>query len=121
LDFKKEAVDETSTRNTARVIQAINADILVVVEAEHRTSLHRFNQEILGPTTGMTYDHVMLIDGNDPRGIDVGVLFKNNCVLDFMRSHVDDRFNNAPIFSRDCPEYHFKLPSGETLLVIVIK
>jgi hypothetical protein len=45
------------------------ADILGVVEAETRPSLDRFNQERIPEP--FTYEHVMLIDGNDTRGIDV--------------------------------------------------
>ena len=43
---------------------------LAVVEAEHRPSLVRFNEAMLANR----YRHVMLVDGNDQRGIDVGLL-----------------------------------------------
>ncbi|WP_263622918.1 hypothetical protein WGT02_02690 [Rhizobium sp. T1470] len=33
----------------------------------------------------------MVIDGNDERGIDVGVMTRKSFLLDIMRSHVDDR------------------------------
>jgi endonuclease/exonuclease/phosphatase family metal-dependent hydrolase len=62
----------------------------------------------------------MLIDGNDDRGIDVGIGYRNGVTLDFMRSHVTDKQPNGnSIFSRDCPEYHFVMPSGKRLLVMV--
>lgn len=118
LELKNEAVNEVSTCNTARVIREVNADILVVVEAEHRISLNRFNKQVLGPMTGVAYDHVMLIDGNDERGIDVGVLAKRGYAIESMRSHVDLMQAGAPVFSRDCPEYLFTLPSGARLLVM---
>ncbi len=53
---------------TARVIGDLNADILAIVEAEDRPALRRFNDELLA----RRYAHVMLVDGNDERGIDVG-------------------------------------------------
>jgi endonuclease/exonuclease/phosphatase family metal-dependent hydrolase len=118
LELKTEAVNEVSTQNTARVIREVDADILVVVEAEHRTSLNRFNKQVLGPLTGAAYDHVMLIDGNDERGIDVGVMARRGCAIESMRSHVDDREAGETVFSRDCPEYLFTLPSGARLLVM---
>src|SRR5262249_41077192 len=63
------------------------------------------------------YPHVMLIDGNDDRGIDVGLL--SRFPIGTMRSHVDDLKDGNRIFSRDCPEYEIALPSGQTLLVLI--
>lgn len=119
VELKTEAVNEIATQNTARVINAINADILAVVEAENRASLLRFNAQVLTPTTGNSYDHIMLIDGNDDRGIDVGLLCKPQLEIDFVRSHVDDPLTGGRRFSRDCPEFHLRLPSGEQLTVLV--
>lgn len=119
LEMKAEAVDEQSIRNTAQVVRNVNADILVVVEAEHRHSLDRFNKQILRPTTDLYYEHVMLIDGNDERGIDVGMMSKAPFPLHSIRSHIHARqANGQPLFSRDCPEYLFDLPSGQRLLVM---
>jgi hypothetical protein len=70
LELATEPVDETSTRMTAQVIHDVGADIQAVVEAEDRPSLDRFNTDLLASQ----YGHVMLIDGNDTRGIDVGIL-----------------------------------------------
>jgi len=72
VELAKEAVDETATRMTARVIQEIGADILGLVEVEDRPALLRFNRDLLG---GL-YRHVMLVDGNDDRGIDVAIKYE---------------------------------------------
>jgi hypothetical protein len=70
VELAKEAVDETSTRMTARVItEGIDPDIIAVVEAEDQPSLQRFNTDLLDAR----YRHLMLVDGNDERGIDVGI------------------------------------------------
>jgi endonuclease/exonuclease/phosphatase family metal-dependent hydrolase len=119
VELKTEAVSEIATENTARVIANVHADILAVVEVENRTSLMRFDEQVLRPTTNLGYDHILLIDGNDERGIDVGMLTRNGVSIDFVRSHVDDLENGERIFSRDCPEYHLKLPSGDRLIVLV--
>ncbi len=52
----------------------LKADVLGVVEAESRPVLSAFNQEILPAVGGQPFRHVMLIDGNDERGIDVGLM-----------------------------------------------
>jgi endonuclease/exonuclease/phosphatase family metal-dependent hydrolase len=61
----------------------------------------------------------MLVDGNDERGIDVGVLTTARYPLQRLLSHVDDVDSAGPVFSRDCPEYLFHTPSGERLVVLV--
>jgi endonuclease/exonuclease/phosphatase family metal-dependent hydrolase len=62
----------------------------------------------------------MVIDGNDERGIDVGLLCREGFAIETMRSHVDDRMaNGVEIFSRDCPEYHLTTPNGNRLIVMV--
>lgn len=118
LELKMEAVNEQATRNTGRVINNINADVLVVVEAEHRPSLLRFNEQVLQPVVGWRYDHILVMDGNDARGIDVGLCCRSTFPVDFMRSHVDDLFEGKRIFSRDCAEYHVVLPDRRRLVIL---
>jgi endonuclease/exonuclease/phosphatase family metal-dependent hydrolase len=118
LELKKEPVDEIATQNTARVLHEVNADVMVVVEAEHRISLCRFNEQVLESVGSTPYEHIMLIDGNDERGIDVGLLTRSSAVIESVRSHVDDRIGNQTIFSRDCPEFHLRLDSGAQLVVL---
>ncbi len=117
LELKKEAVNETATRNTARVLKEIGADIVVVVEAEDRISLCRFNEQVLKLVGGDLYDQFMLIDGNDERGIDVGIMLRGAPSMNLVRSHVDDRDASGKIFSRDCPEFHLVV-NGFPLVIL---
>jgi endonuclease/exonuclease/phosphatase family metal-dependent hydrolase len=62
----------------------------------------------------------MLIDGNDDRGIDVGLMTRLPYRVASMVSHVDDRMDNDErLFSRDCPEYTIATGAGGQLLVLV--
>lgn len=119
LDLQYEAVDETATRMTARVIKDVEADVLGVVEAESRPSLLRFCRDVLPSVGASPYEHVMLIDGNDDRGIDVGIMTHQNYDLIEIRSHVDDVDAKGLIFSRDCAEYHLKTPQGNELILLI--
>jgi endonuclease/exonuclease/phosphatase family metal-dependent hydrolase len=120
LELIEAPVDEEAMRNTARVMIDLQADVLAVVEAESRPALSAFNKGIIGALDGDPFAHVMLIDGNDDRGIDVGLLTGKDFPIDSMRSHVDDlTANEQLIFSRDCPEFRLTLPSGKQLLVLV--
>ena len=102
------------------VIRDLNADVLGVVEADNRIALKRFTDPLVRGTQGAPiYPHVMVIDGNDDRGIDVGVLAKTGLPIVGIRSHVDDTDADGKVFSRDCPEYRIALPGGEHLVVLV--
>lgn len=106
-----------ATYNTGRVITETNADIQVVIEVEDRPTLNRFNEQVLGAKFNKAYPHVMLIDGNDDRGIDVGIL--SRFPIRAMKSHIDDRnAEGERTYSRDCPEYLIELPSGRKLMVL---
>jgi endonuclease/exonuclease/phosphatase family metal-dependent hydrolase len=119
VELKTEPVDEQASQNTARVIAAVNADVLGVIEAEDRITLKRFNELLLPEVGAAPYEHVMLVDGNDDRGIDVGCLTRFNFPIKSIRSHVDDKDTVGVIFSRDCAEYEIHLPSGNVLWLLV--
>ena len=120
LELVEEPVDEVAMRLTARVIADLKADVLAVVEAESRPVLKQFNDLLVRAEGGQPMRHVMVIDGNDGRGIDVGLMTSQAHPIGLVRSHVDDRdAQGKPIFSRDCPEYGVELPGGKTLWVLV--
>jgi hypothetical protein len=119
VELKMEPTNEKATQHTAQVIKDVNADVFAVVEADNRPSLSKFQAILLRAIEGTPYPHVMLIDGNDDRGIDVGLMTKADFELVRIRSHIDDRDSDGVIFSRDCPEYTVKTPSGQTLVLLV--
>ncbi|MGW8969651.1 endonuclease/exonuclease/phosphatase family protein [Streptomyces platensis] len=105
-----------AVKNTARVIAEVNADILLTVEVEDRLTLHRFNKQVLaGQFDAEPYPFNMLIDGNDIRGIDVG-LFSRHPITS-IRSHIFDKKDSREIFSRDCPEFEIDI-DGEPLWLL---
>lgn len=120
LELRDEPINEHAMRNTARVMADLKADVLGVVEAESRPVLSAFNQEVLPAVGGQPFRHVMLIDGNDERGIDVGLMSRAGYPIGPMRSHVDDLTPaGVPVFSRDCPEFELATPGGARLVVMV--
>lgn len=119
LELKRETVTDLAVRHTAQVVHDVDADVLGVVEAEDRWALKHFNADLLAPLGGRVFGHVMLIDGNDERGIDVGLLTRGDIEIAGIVSHVDDADLAGPVFSRDCPELHLILPGGSSLLVLV--
>lgn len=121
VDLVKDRVDELAMTHTARVVADVDADVLAVVEAESRVALKHFTDAGVVTRAGRpVYPHVMVIDGNDDRGIDVGLLTTRPYRIGTVRSHVDDRDSRGRlVFGRDCPEYVVELPGGGTLTVLV--
>jgi endonuclease/exonuclease/phosphatase family metal-dependent hydrolase len=117
VELKTEPVNEIAMKMTARVIQDVNADILTVVEAENRIALGHFNEQLLKPL-GADYRETMLIDGNDERGIDVGILTKSGFQIESMVSHINDMQGDFPIFSRDAPEFTIRI--GNTSILVIV-
>jgi hypothetical protein len=61
----------------------------------------------------------MLIDGNDERGIDVAVMTRAGFSIDSICSNVDRTDEVGTVFSRDCPQYEVRTPSGAMVHVLV--
>ena len=120
VELKTEPVNETSTQNTARVIHELDADMIAVLEAEARLPLRDFSRVMLRRVGGEPYAHSMLIQGNDMRGINVGLMTKEGLEFESERTHVFDLDEDGdPIFSRDCVEYTIRTPGGNELVLLV--
>ena len=93
------AKDPDDTIEVARRIRdVVNADILAVQEVEHIDVLKEFNRNHLN---GL-YPHIALVEGNDQRLIDVGVMSKLpiGAITSFQTAtHPDDP--GRRVFSRD--------------------
>jgi endonuclease/exonuclease/phosphatase family metal-dependent hydrolase len=117
VELITEHVDQLAMRHTAMVMRDVGADVLGVIEADSRPLLAMFSAAMLTKVGGVPYESVMLIDGNDVRGIDVGLM--SRYPIESIRSHIDDRDSYGVVFSRDCCEYHLRTPSGQPLVVMV--
>jgi endonuclease/exonuclease/phosphatase family metal-dependent hydrolase len=116
--LKPKAISEEQRANTAEAMLALAPDILAVCEVENLTTLRLFNAKYLDNY----FDRIVLLDGNDSRGIDVGLLVRKGLRADIeaIRSHADDAADGGYIpttnildmkgrlgaasFSRDCLE-----------------
>ncbi len=94
--------------NVGKVLKSLDADIVVLQEVEHMKVLEELNElELDG-----VYEHLALIDANDPRGIDNGVMSKLPLLKEV--SHKDESFTKVGTqgpsykYSRDCLEVHIE-------------
>ncbi len=85
---------------TAAAIKETKADIIGLQEVENLDTLKAFQSEYL-----KLYPYQYLIDGNDPRLIDVGVLSKLEAT--HLLTHQFDKKGKTKVFSRDCLEIEY--------------
>jgi endonuclease/exonuclease/phosphatase family metal-dependent hydrolase len=131
------AITVLQRNNTARAILDSAPDILAVQEVENLWTLRFFNDQYLSGY----FDRLILIEGNDGRGIDVGFCVRYGCSVSVtgIRTHVDDLdpsntkvgrvsryFNDVAnavqvdgaLFSRDCLEVDVE--AGRTPLTFLV-
>lgn len=109
-DTHFEPYDASKRKLTARVIKAMKADVLVLQEVENMDALKKFNSDFL---SSMDYRHKALIDGNDPRRIDVAVLSRYPITHIRSNQHLRTKNNRAWLFSRDCLEVRVAVPATD--------
>lgn len=105
--------DDEMRKLTARAIKAVRADVIVLQEVENLEVLKRFRANYLGGFRA--YPHAVVVDGNDPRKIDIAVLSKYP--LTHLRSYQELKASPRKrgfIFSRDCLEVDVDI-GGNTL------
>ena len=101
----------------ARRIAALGADVLGLQEIEDQAALDAFCRDDLRPA-GIDYPYRVVVEGNDPRRIDVAV-----CSRLPIRRISSWRFwpgpDGAPVFGRDLLQAEVLAPGGRPLHVFV--
>lgn len=100
--------DAEETTIIAERIKRMDVDVLAVQEVEDRDTLREFNAMYLDNL----YSFVEVIDGNDPRLIDVGIMSKLPLGgITSWQYTINPEVPNRPIFSRDVLEVAIFTPS----------
>jgi endonuclease/exonuclease/phosphatase family metal-dependent hydrolase len=107
-------ISQSSRKLTAKVISENNPDILALQEVENLDALLQFNRDYLKKA----FPFAMVIDGNDPRQIDVGILSKYP-IKSFSTHRFDKRDDGKPIFSRDCLIAEIQITKRKIITVLV--
>ncbi len=134
-DLVSYATTEIQRNNTAQAILDSRPDILTVQEIENIYTLRNFNDSYLDNY----FDRIISIDGNDLRGIDVGLMIKRerkDIEIVNIRTHVEDAEKgksvirhsianmgyvvSGAIFSRDCLEIDIRIKGQNKILTLLI-
>ncbi len=106
---------DDTTKIAQRITDVMDVDVLAVQEVEHIEILKRFNRDHLDNL----YPHVVLIEGNDQRLIDVGILSK--LPIGVITSHQAATHPADPgrrVFGRDLLQVEILDPGGDKLFNI---
>ena len=114
--YNGKLVKARKTLDTERIrdrILAMDVDVLAVQEVENLDTLEDFNRNQLG---GL-YSHISVLEGNDPRLIDLGVLSKLPLgAVTSHRSAVHPDAPGQPVFGRDLQEVEVLSPNRSVVL-----
>jgi len=110
---KFDLYDDDSKEITGSQINELDADVLCLQEVEGLDTLKRFRSLYLGGRSA--YPFAAVIDGNDPRRIDVAVLSRRPII--HIRTWQHLRQGRSYVFSRDCLEFDIDTPDGRGLTV----
>ena len=114
LDAMFNVLSEDDRTLTAQALAATRADVCALQEVENLVTLTAFNNRYLSRWVDRPYQERILHEGNDGRGIDVGLLSRARVIRH--RSHASETFESlglkppkgrsaqARIFRRDCLE-----------------
>jgi endonuclease/exonuclease/phosphatase family metal-dependent hydrolase len=123
VELNRTRIGDKAIFHTAQVLHEVQADIFCLIEIENRVTLQEFHDKVLvaGFAGQKPYQHVLLIDGNDERGIDVALLSRFPVIS--MRTHIHEQCTyqgkKTATFSRDCLEADIELPSGDVLTIML--
>lgn len=115
IDLKRERFDDDTVKFTAKVINAVDPDILCMVEVESAPTLQMFSSQRLNPTLT---DRIV-IDGNDPRGIDIALGARKGFPIVTAKTNIFARDDEGVIFSRDCLEVEVGVGKKKTVHLLV--
>ncbi|HKP69449.1 MAG TPA: endonuclease/exonuclease/phosphatase family protein [Pyrinomonadaceae bacterium] len=122
VELVRTHVTDAAVKNTARVISDVDADLICLIEVEDRNLLQKFHDDMLvknflKPSGRPGYPHILLIDGNDPRGIDVSFLSRIPVRWLRSRMHETTQYDGKTVktFSRDCLEVELEAPNTKPI------
>lgn len=129
--LKPRVIAEKQRINTAGALLGAKPDIIAVQEVENLATLRIFNAKFLANR----FDRILVIDGNDARGIDVGLMIRKGVAANIVnvRTHVDDdkdggflaksnrldtSVTGQAAFSRDCLEVDVDFNGAKLTLLV---
>lgn len=116
LKLRSRPISEVAIQSKARVITDLNPDIVVLQEVEDRHSLIEFNKHYLPEQ--VRYEEVIVVPGNDDRGLDLGIMLKGGYSVKSIVSHSNESWKGEKLFDKDFQEYEITDSRGRPLTIL---
>ncbi|WP_423819661.1 hypothetical protein V5739_03510 [Salinimicrobium sp. TIG7-5_MAKvit] len=119
IEVENHPLSTVQTENKARVVSAINPDLLILQEVESCEALRLFNKTLLPQFQCFPFYNYLFISGNTNIGQDMALLTRTGYTMGSSRSHHSvPGENNEPLFERNLLEYEVFSPAGERITII---
>ncbi|HEX8166447.1 MAG TPA: endonuclease/exonuclease/phosphatase family protein [Beijerinckiaceae bacterium] len=132
------AIEDDKRELTALALAEARADVLALQEVDNLSVLHAFFANYVHRVCDIRYGHFKLVNGNDPRGIDVAFAARKSLLEDDKKvrltSHAEASFADLDcydgalralkiephhrVFNRDCLEVFLDLGEAELTLYL---
>lgn len=113
-------IDSIAVRNKTKVIADINPDILLLQEIEDRASLEEFNAQLLPEFGTAPFQEIMVVQGNDKRGQETGVMLKNGYRIKSVSTHHFE-IGNSLNPKKEFFQYELRTPSEATIWLLGVQ
>jgi len=112
-------IEPLAIENKARIIADINPDILILQEIEDRASLEEFNTILLPKFNCTPFKDSFVVQGNDKRGQEIGILTRKGFEIRSVKSHIFDQdISGRNIFDKDLLEYDIRTKEGNVIFIL---
>ena len=117
--LKSVPISKNSIINKAKVINEVNPDIILVQQVENRESLIQFHNSFLKENQSSNYEEIMHLQGNDGKGLGMGILLKKGYHLKSLKTFSNERVTDGSLlFNTDFQQYTIKTPENKTLYLL---
>jgi len=112
-------ISKDSIKNKAKVILDVDPDIILLQQVENRKSLIQFHEIFFKKNRESGYEEIMHLQGNDGRGLGMGILLKSGYHIKSIKSFANERDENGNLlFDNGFQQYKIKTPKNKMLFLL---
>ncbi|MRI00270.1 hypothetical protein GH721_06925 [Kriegella sp. EG-1] len=112
-------ISKDSIKNKAKVILDVDPDIILLQQVENRKSLIQFHEIFFKKNRESGYEEIMHLQGNDGKGLGMGILLKRGYHIKSIKSFANERDENGNLlFDNGFLQYKIKTPQNKTLFLL---
>lgn len=112
-------ISKNSIKNKAKAILDVDPDIILLQQVENRKSLIQFHEIFFKKNQKAVYEEIMHLQGNDGKGLGMGILLKGGYHIKSIKSFANERDENGSLlFDNGFQQYKIKTPENKTVFLL---